>query len=443
MEKDFKVKIIGVTEDPQLLSTVGALGCFEEKSSAELMGELLSLSAEQKIKKERAVLKNSLGRGHGSVGDQNHFIFSIENLPRLATLQLCQPHYLAHLQQSLRRAKASRGFHLPEAIRNSKYKEAAEKLLYKAFELYGEMSKAGIPDEDARYILPLSARTNIQTAGNARELSHLWQMTHSPNVEIPTIVRAVVDEIISQAKVVAPHLFEDFNFNYETLAWYPSAQLYASSNETIKEIIAKNGKEKVSLIKFSRTFNTSADRLEKIVKERNEAELANLKHIHFEFLVPMSLACFHQAIRQRTWDHSIEPIYNAVLDSPKKRMTITPKIKQSKFALSFQNLHLSMMLLYEQLIGDGIPSSEAIAVVPHSLKIYDWIHINGWNALYSIGKRTCVEAQGEIMKIARQMAVHITKKMPVLGKWSEPQCIIYGYCPEVRDCGYYKKRLPQ
>ena len=115
---DFKVNLIGWTGDPQLLSVAGALGCFEEKSSAQICEELQQLSPDKRIKKEKAVLKNSFGRGHGAVGDQNYFIFSIENLPRLATLQLCLPEYLAHLQQSLRRAKASRGFYLSEEIKN-------------------------------------------------------------------------------------------------------------------------------------------------------------------------------------------------------------------------------------------------------------------------------------------------------------------------------------
>src|SRR4030042_1298587 len=130
MKKDFNVKIIGVTDNPQLLSVGGALGCFEEKSSAQLIDDLMELPEEQRLKREKGVLKNSFGRGHGSVGDQNCFIFSIENLPRAATLQLCQPHYLAHLQQSLRRAKASRGFHLPETIKNSQYGETTERILY-------------------------------------------------------------------------------------------------------------------------------------------------------------------------------------------------------------------------------------------------------------------------------------------------------------------------
>ena len=441
MRKDFKVKILGVTKNPQLLSTAGALGCFEEKSSAKLANELLSLSKEQRIKKEKAVLKNSFGRGHGSVGDQNCFIFSIENLPRAATLQLCLPQYLAHLQQSLRRTRASRGFHLPEVVKNSSFANKVEKILLQSFELYEKMSQDGIPGEDARYILPLYTKTNIQTLGNARELSHLWKMTHAAGVEPPSIVIAVVDEILAQAKKIAPYLFENFGFNYETLAWYPATQLYASSNRTINELISWEGKERVGLITFDRnSFITNKERIERAIKERDEVELANLKHIHFEFLAPMSLACFHQAIRQRTWDHSVESIYDAVNFEPERRMVVPFSIERSEFLEPFEEQHKKMWDLYHSLVDKGIPRAEAIGAIPHSVKIYDWVHINGWNALHSIGKRTCVEAQGEIMKIARQMASHIKNKVPALGKWTEPQCIIYGYCPEIRDCGYYKKK---
>src|SRR3989339_65844 len=173
----FNVKLIGFTPNPQTLSTAGALGCFEERSSTALFDDLLGLDETARSAKERTVLRNSFGRGHGSVGDQNCFIFSIENLPRLATFQLCLPEYLAHLQQSLRRAKASRGFYLSDAIKASRLADKANAILLQAFEFYEKAVKVGVPSEDARFLLPLGTRTNIQTSGNARELCHLWQMS--------------------------------------------------------------------------------------------------------------------------------------------------------------------------------------------------------------------------------------------------------------------------
>lgn len=438
---DFRVKLIH-SENQQTLAVAAALGCFEEKPADQLMEELLALPKEGRKKKERAVLKNSFGRGHGSVGDQTHFTFIIENLPRLATLQLCLPEYLEHLQQSLRRAKASRGFFLPEVIRKSKLAGKTEKRLSQSFELYEKMTEVGIPGEDARFLLPLYTKTNIVTTGNVRELCHLWQMSQHNGV--PSVVTAVVDEVVRQAKEKTPDLFENFGFNYETLAWYPSSQLFALTNETISNLIKLNQKnEGVILLNWMSPVQILPEMLEKAVKERNEAELSNLKHLHFEFLVPMSLSCFHQATRQRTWNHSVESIYDAVDEAfrvPGKRMVVPSSIKNSDFSSAYEDLHNGLIELYKELTKEGIPESEAIGVIPHSLQIYDWIHINGWNAIHSIGKRTCMEAQWEIRFIAQRIAKKIKETIPAFKDWAEPQCITYGKCPEIRDCGYYKKK---
>lgn len=444
---DFKVNLTGLTDDPQLHSVAGALGCFEEKSSAEIYKDIHALVSSDGMAKIRPVLKNSFGRGHGSVGDQNHFIFSIEDLPRAATLQLCSPEYLAHLQQSLRRATAERGFHLPEAIKKSSLADRTEKLLSQSFLFYRSRTQEGsLPKEDARFPLPLYTKTNIQTAGNARELSHLWMMSQDEGV--PSVVKAVADEMLTQAKEVAPYLFEDFGFNYERLAWYPSAQLFTPTNEELQgliDLIKERGKDDDVVLLGPPQIGIPITKrtIEKAVRERDETKLANLKHIHFEFLVAMSLASWHQAIRQRTWNHSVESIYEAVedaLNSEGRRMVVPPSVKNSDFSLEYEGLHSSMLRHYRELIEDGVPRCEAVGVVPHSLKIWTVVHVNGWNAIHSIGKRTCLTAQWEIRRVAQKMAKIIKKELPVLGKWAEPQCITYGKCPEPEDCGYRKDR---
>lgn len=438
---DFKIRLIGMTANPQALSTAGALGCFEEKPSTELFDELLALDEAKRDIREKAVLKNSFGRGHGSVGDQNYFVFSIENLPRLATFQLCLPEYLAHLQQSLRRAKASRGFYLSPAIAEAGLADRVNAVLTQAFQFYEKAVGLEVPAEDARFLLPLATKTNIQTAGNARELCHLWKMSQTDRV--PAVIRTIVEQMITLAKEQAPDLFTDFGFNFETLAWSPSAQLYASTNKTVAELIERvHGK--AALLSWSSFFldHQIKAMVEQAIREKDEAELANLKHIHFEFLMPMSLACLHQAIRQRTWNHSVESIYDAIgkaLADNDVRMVVPSTIRKHGLLPEYQELHQRMVCLYKTLVSKGVSAPEALGIIPHSLRIFDLIHINGWNALHSIGKRTCIEAQWEIRGIAWQMARAIKAKLPALGQWTEPQCITYGRCPEIRDCGYYKK----
>lgn len=432
--KEFKVRLLSYTDNPQLLSVAGALACFEEKSSDKILKELNAMEPEERKEKERRVLKNSFGRGHGAVGDQNYFIFSIENLPRVATLFLCASEYLSHLQQSLRRATASRGFYLPEVIKNSDLGKKAEEVSSKSFKLYEEMKKAKVPGEDARFILPLYTKTNIQTGGDARELCHLWSMAQNPGV--PSIVREVVEEMINQTREVAPYLFEDFGFNYEKIAWRPAPFLFAQENKGMKKIAEEAGHKKVVLISSDTKLKQFLDKevIERAIQERNEAEISMLKHIHFDFLFPISIAGFHQVTRQRTWHLAVESIHEAVLKGD-SRMVVPPSIANSSFSYGFIHQYREMM----DLLKDS-PLTEAIGLVPHAFKIYVLAHIDGWNAIHSIGKRTCIEAQWEIRNIAWNMAKIIKKEFPALGKWVEPQCITYGECPEQEDCGYYKKK---
>ena len=200
------------------------------------------------------------------------------------------------------------------------------------------------------------------------------------------------------------------------------------------------------LLGWMSPFKITPKTLKQAVRGRDEAELANLKHLHFEFLVPMSLVCFHQATRQRTWNQSVESIYEAAQDAishPEERMIIPPSIKNSAFASEYKKLYFSLLNLYKELTKQGIAKSEAVGVLPHCLKIYDWVHINGWNAIHSIGKRTCTKAQWEIRFIAKKIAKDIKKAIPAFQDWAEPQCITYGKCPEIRDCGYYRKKNRQ
>jgi len=434
---DFKVVLLATAGDPQLIATAGALGCFEEDSSGEILQDLLVLSGEDRDKKCKAVLKNSFGMGHGSVGDQGYFIFSIENLPRAATLQLCLPEFASHLQQSLRRAKPERGFYLPEVIKNHRtFGPLANDILSETFEFYEEMTKAGIPGEDARYPLPLYTKTNIQTALNARELCHLFIM--SSKYDVPSVVRSVIVDMLFLAKKRAPYLFEDFGANYEQLAWYPSSQLYIENNKTMMELIGTSNVNHNVVMLGQPILNKviTTETLREAVINRNEAELANLKHVHFEFLAKMSLACFHQATRQRTWNQSVESVYDA---ARRGHMFIPESVRISNFVNRYSFLHWKLVGLYKEMTQNDIPKQEAIGVIPHSLMVYDWVHVNGWNAIHAIGKRTCTKAQLEIRKIALKMAEYIEAVAPIFQGYVEPQCVTYGKCPEKDSCGYNEK----
>ncbi len=431
------VKLIAYTRGdkevgPEEICAFSAMGCHSEESSINLITEFLNTKNKEEIKETcKAVFDKSAAIGHGSVLDQAYFTFSIENLPRLATLFICTPEYLSHLQQSMRFVSAKKGYSVPESITNSNMNNKTEKILNDSFEVYEKLVENGLPIEDARYLLPLYSKTNIQTVGNPRELGHLFYM--ADNHKIPFSVKEVMNQMKEQTDKVAPNLFKYWKKDINYFATYPSAQLFME-NKTLDEIIKQNNyPESVSYI----DYEISTESFKRAILEKTEAEYANLKNIHNlgkmeGFLIPMSVACFHQAIRQRTWNHTIQNFYSA---AERKKFIVPPSIKNSEYIEMYKNQNEEMFSLYEELIEEGIPREEAIGVLPHSMEIYDFIHINGFNAVHSIGKRTCTKAQWEIRKIANDIAEIIREKNPNLGMYAYPQGVIYKKCPEEEPCG--------
>lgn len=421
-----RVELIGVLRhfkedwDTEDYVSSGARSCFSELSSDRIQKQERLL--EDFEKRREIIFKETSGRGHGAVLDQAEFEYSIDNLSRASTLFLCGPQYAEHLQQSLRRATAERGFFeigIP----------GADKLMEKQFELYDKMQSSEIPAEDARFILPLNTKTTIQSKWNARELMHLWSMSQRMN--IPKEVRETVKEMYQQAYNEAPKLMKDRKKNMEVLAWMPSPQLFAYENSTIERLIDKKKAQSFEgaiLLDASGKELMTPSEIEQAVKERDEALLANMKHYHTTFLCAMSLAAFHQATRQRTWDQSVQALPDAV----KRGFYITPpSIQKTNFENIYNNLNEKSI----EFVRDNLNDVEALGVLPHSLKVYDLIHINGWNAIHSIGKRTCTEAQWEIRNVATNMADEIKDYDSDLGAYAVPQGKLYGKCPERKPCG--------
>jgi thymidylate synthase (FAD) len=431
-----KVELVGVLSHPENDSwspddypVVGAMGCFAEESSSNIHKRYFVDREPYVVGKEEnrheldwdqikeLIMMETSGRGHGAVTDQANFTFSIDNLSRASTLFLCGPEYASHLQQSLRRATAERGF-VPVEDSKGNYLMALQ------FALYGRMAEAGVPIEDARIILPLNTKTTIQTSWDARELTHLRSMADRMNIS--SEVKDTVSQMYDAAYRAAPKTMAEREKNLEVLAWFPSSQLFARSN-LIMERVADAGKG-MEFLGYSIGNRMTGEEIERAVRDRDEALLANLKHYHFSFNIPMSLMSFHQATRQRTWNQSVEPLGHAV----DRGVYVTP---QSIVDKGFGEFYQRLMEESLKYVNSYRGNPEIQGIVPHGLEVYDAIHVNGVNAIHSIGKRTCKTAQWEIRAVANYIAREIREVMPEIGKFSKPQGIIYGTCPERENCG--------
>jgi thymidylate synthase (FAD) len=135
------------------------------------------------------------------------YMFEIEDCSRVTTHQLVRHRAVSYDQESQRFSAATReGVVTPPSISSNEaaYKayDDALKFVYAAYE---KMVAAGIPKEDARYILPSAIKTKLVMTLSARSLMHMvWQRTA---LQAQWEIRELATALHSQAKDATPELW--------------------------------------------------------------------------------------------------------------------------------------------------------------------------------------------------------------------------------------------
>jgi thymidylate synthase (FAD) len=185
-------------------------------------------------------LKSAMASGHSAVLEHWTATFSIEGVSRALTHQLVRHRTgIAYSQQSQRYVKMDDfEYVMPESIKTSKEKiyvgmeldcfecltpnyeivhEAYEELMCKIRETYENLIRVGIPEEDARYILPNATCTNIVVSVNARELRHIAGLRMCARAQWE--IRELVTKMVELAKEVAPTIFDGVGARCEQLGY--------------------------------------------------------------------------------------------------------------------------------------------------------------------------------------------------------------------------------
>ncbi len=424
-----EVKLIAETRGKELgpkeLVAFGARGTIKKADPYQLY---IEAKKEGKLNEYiNRILDVTIGSGHIDVLDQAIYTFIFKEVPRLTTLFLVSPPYLSHLQQSMRYVEPY-GIYIPNELRSEK--KIIENMKYGIY-LYYELVEKGVPKEDARFVIPLYTVTNILTVGNMREYTHIYLMAREKDT--PPINRKVIETALSQ---VDKELIKDRGANYVKIRYYPAPNLFSKYNY-IKDLIKKYGKNKVSLISYNEPIDIDEEQLKKAIKYGDESYLGILKHLNYTFLVRMSLVTYHQAVRQRTWNHHVESIYHAL---ERLDYIVPPSIQKKGLEKPFKKYIEETYNIYKEY-RESYPEKIIIGIVSHAHTVYDLIRIDGWNYVGAIPLRRCLRAQWEIRMIMSDISRQITKINKKLGKYSLPTCRTIGECFEKRPCQHIEKLL--
>jgi len=214
-----KVKLVRFTADPEILCGAAALTSTKSGSPSEIFEKM-------DLEKARQIIKRVTGYGHASVIEHASFTFSIEGVSRAMTHQLVRHRIASYTQQSQRYVTYDtfEKYVTPPSIEeNSEAKRIFNSALKKISETYHKLLEMGIPKEDARFILPNAAKTNIVVTMNARELRHFFNLRCCRRSQWE--IRQVAIEMLKQAKNAAPSLFENAGPSCVELGYCPEGKM--------------------------------------------------------------------------------------------------------------------------------------------------------------------------------------------------------------------------
>jgi len=200
---NLKVKLLRYTMDAELLCGAAALTSTKSGSPSEIF-EKMDLETAKRI------IRRVTSYGHMSVIEHASFTFSIEGVSRAMTHQLVRHRIASYTQQSQRYVAYDtlEKFVTPPCIaNNTEAKKIFDNALEKISEAYQKLLEIGISKEDARFILPNAAKTNIVVTMNARELRHFFNLRCCNRAQWE--IREAAIEMLKQARKAAPALFEN------------------------------------------------------------------------------------------------------------------------------------------------------------------------------------------------------------------------------------------
>ncbi|MDK2958313.1 MAG: thymidylate synthase [Synergistaceae bacterium] len=196
-----RVLLIASTPSPDAVVAAAARICYSDASAADL---LEAESPERSAK----LLRHLWESGHYSPFEHASFTFAMDGLSRVASHQLVRHRIASFSQQSQRYVKMDEpDVILPPSVASSTaFSERFRTMAEEAHRFYAEMVGAGIPREDARFILPHGWSTRLVMTMNARELHHFFTLRLCRRAQWE--IRNLAREMLRLARRAAPLLFE-------------------------------------------------------------------------------------------------------------------------------------------------------------------------------------------------------------------------------------------
>lgn len=140
----------------------------------ETIAKIASICYDSNPKNPLGLVKHLYRNGHHSCFEHIYFTFKIEGISRACSHQLVRHRHCSLTQRSQRYCSEGEfEFVTPNSIADNSLTGSYDYHMFVTNEYYDSLQKLGVPNEDARYVLPNACATSLYLSCNLRELIHI------------------------------------------------------------------------------------------------------------------------------------------------------------------------------------------------------------------------------------------------------------------------------
>jgi thymidylate synthase (FAD) len=173
--------------------------------------------SDEREAKLKSFVEKQLSRGHYGPWEQSYITFAVKGVSRVTMAQVTRHRHMTFDVQSQRYVDFSDvNIITPRSLEDAdhfsretgelaygdkhrkKFKKSYEQHVADAIDEYQSMVDAGVPKEDARFVLPLGTPVNMTFSGNARTFLHLLNLRDKASAqwEIRELSNKLIDKLM-------------------------------------------------------------------------------------------------------------------------------------------------------------------------------------------------------------------------------------------------------
>lgn len=413
-----------------------------------------------------SLIQKVVALGHVTITEHAVFNIAFENVSAFYEQFLIEFRLAAYTIKSRRYVDYSEMGGLMPVLRmedgsvaDASFGERFDTLSRELFADYHALLEAGVPKEDARFVLPYCLRSHIYCTVNARELLHiLYSSLHGRGAAYPEI-KMIGESLLAQASEILPDVFgelskvekgrEDKEARLRALMAGRGLRRRADGESALVELLTHSGEPDLMVAVSALVAHTGCASADALTLLRDDEALVaqaidivttdrrkrELEQVNVTFrLNDMSLSCLTHLARHRM-QSLVVPSFTEFGKSPTCVMPETVTENEAAKAIYTRCFEKSMEL--HDAFRDAGVRHEDLVYLTLSGNLMDVVTtMNGRELYHFLKLRCCDRAQWEIRNYALGMLSAVRGISPLLFGNVGPGCFMEGVCPEGKmSCG--------